>query len=60
MDAALAQAITQLSAEQRAVLQRCYRRGWTTHHTAADLGMTDNAVKSSLHDTLISLVASTK
>ena len=60
MDVVLAQALTQLSAEQRAVLQRCYSRGWTTHHTAVDLGMTDSAVKSSLHDTLTYLVASTK
>jgi RNA polymerase sigma-70 factor (ECF subfamily) len=46
-----------LSVEQRAVLDRCFYRGWTTYRTAVDLGITDCAVKSTLHDALRVLLA---
>jgi RNA polymerase sigma-70 factor (ECF subfamily) len=53
--ARIARAVSQLAAEQRAVLSRCFYRGWTTGRTAADLGIPDGVVKSRLHDALWSL-----
>ncbi|MET0702742.1 MAG: sigma factor-like helix-turn-helix DNA-binding protein [Mycobacterium sp.] len=55
--ARIAHFVAQLSAEQRAVLTRCFFRGWTTNQTATDLGMADYAVKSSLHDALWIMLA---
>jgi RNA polymerase sigma-70 factor, ECF subfamily len=45
----IADAMTQLSAEHRAVIERSYYRGWTTAQTAADLGIAEGTVKSRLH-----------
>jgi RNA polymerase sigma-70 factor, ECF subfamily len=53
----IAEALKQLSAEQRRALRRCFYWGWTTGQAAADLGITDGAVKSRLHDALHTLLA---
>ncbi|SPM38607.1 DNA-directed RNA polymerase specialized sigma subunit, sigma24 family, partial [Mycobacterium numidiamassiliense] len=45
----IADAMTQLSAEHRAVVERAYYRGWTTAQTAVDLGIAEGTVKSRLH-----------
>ncbi|SPM32811.1 DNA-directed RNA polymerase specialized sigma subunit, sigma24 family, partial [Mycobacterium rhizamassiliense] len=45
----IADAMTQLSTEHRAVIERSYYRGWTTAQTAADLGIAEGTVKSRLH-----------
>ena len=45
----IADAMAQLSAEHRAVIERSYYRGWTTTQTAADLGIAEGTVKSRLH-----------
>jgi RNA polymerase sigma-70 factor, ECF subfamily len=42
-------AMAQLSAEHRAVVERSYYRGWTTAQIAADLGIAEGTVKSRLH-----------
>jgi RNA polymerase sigma-70 factor (ECF subfamily) len=55
--ARIAHFVAQLSVEQRAVLSRCFFRGWTTSQTATDLGLTDYTVKSTLHDALWTLLA---
>ena len=45
----IADAMTQLSAEHRAVIERSYYRGWTTAQIAADLEIAEGTVKSRLH-----------
>jgi DNA-directed RNA polymerase specialized sigma24 family protein len=55
--ARIAYFVAQLSAEQRAVLSRCFFRGWTTNQAATDLGLADYAVKSALHDALWIIMA---
>lgn len=45
----IADAISQLSAEHRAVIDRSYYRGWTTAQVAADLQVAEGTVKSRLH-----------
>jgi RNA polymerase sigma-70 factor (ECF subfamily) len=45
----IAEAMTQLSAEHRAVIDRSYYRGWTTAQIAADLEIAEGTVKSRLH-----------
>ncbi|AKN18897.1 RNA polymerase subunit sigma [Mycobacterium haemophilum DSM 44634] len=42
-------ALAQLSAEHRAVIERSYYRGWTTAQIATDLGIAEGTVKSRLH-----------
>jgi RNA polymerase sigma-70 factor, ECF subfamily len=42
-------AMAQLSAEHRAVVERAYYRGWTTAQIAMDLGIAEGTVKSRLH-----------
>jgi RNA polymerase sigma-70 factor (ECF subfamily) len=44
--------MSQLSPDERAVVLRCFYWGWTTGQAAADLEITDCAVKSRLHDAL--------
>jgi RNA polymerase sigma-70 factor (ECF subfamily) len=43
------EAMAQLSAQHRAVVQRSYYQGWTTAQIAADLGIAEGTVKSRLH-----------
>ncbi|MEQ0575821.1 sigma-70 family RNA polymerase sigma factor SigL, partial [Mycobacterium tuberculosis] len=45
----IADALAQLSAEHRAVIQRSYYRGWSTAQIATDLGIAEGTVKSRLH-----------
>lgn len=45
----IADAMAQLSADHRAVIERSYYRGWTTTQIAADLGVAEGTVKSRLH-----------
>jgi RNA polymerase sigma-70 factor (ECF subfamily) len=45
----IADAMTQLSADHRAVIERSYHRGWTTAQVAADLQIAEGTVKSRLH-----------
>ncbi|WP_301146159.1 sigma-70 family RNA polymerase sigma factor [Mycobacterium simiae] len=45
----IAEAMTQLSVEHRAVIERSYYRGWTTAQIAADLEIAEGTVKSRLH-----------
>lgn len=45
----IADAITQLSSDHRAVIDRSYYRGWTTGQIAADLHIPEGTVKSRLH-----------
>lgn len=45
----IADAMTQLSGEHRAVIERSYYRGWTTAQIANDLGIAEGTVKSRLH-----------
>ncbi len=45
----MADAMAQLSAEHRAVIERSYYRGWTTAQIAVDLGIAEGTVKSRLH-----------
>lgn len=42
-------AMTQLSTEHKAVIERSYYRGWTTGQIAQDLGIAEGTVKSRLH-----------
>ena len=42
-------AMAQLSAQHRAVIERSYYRGWTTAQIAADLDIAEGTVKSRLH-----------
>ncbi len=45
----IADAMAQLSAEHRAVIERSYYRGWTTAQIANDLDIAEGTVKSRLH-----------
>jgi RNA polymerase sigma-70 factor, ECF subfamily len=45
----IADALAQLSAEQRAVMRRSYYLGWTTAQIADDLQIAESTVKSRLH-----------
>ena len=45
----LVEAMTQLSAEHQAVIERSYYRGWTTAQVAADLQIAEGTVRSRLH-----------
>lgn len=45
----IADAMAQLSAEHRAVIDRSYYRGWSTAQIAQDLGIAEGTVKSRLH-----------
>lgn len=45
----IADAMAQLSAEHRAVIERSYYRGWSTAQIAADLQIAEGTVKSRLH-----------
>jgi RNA polymerase sigma-70 factor (ECF subfamily) len=45
----IAEAMAQLSAQHRAVVQRSYYQGWSTAQIAADLGIAEGTVKSRLH-----------
>jgi RNA polymerase sigma-70 factor (ECF subfamily) len=51
----IADAVRQLPFERRAVICRAYYQGWTTTEIAADLKLTEAAVKSRLHDGLFAL-----
>ena len=51
----MADAMTQLSAEHRAVVERSYYRGWTTAQIATDLDIAEGTVKSRLHYALRAL-----
>ena len=42
-------AMTKLSAEHQAVIERSYYRGWTTWQIADNLGIAEGTVKSRLH-----------
>ena len=53
---AAAEAVAQLSAEQRAVLSRSYYLGWTVARIAEDLQIAEGTVKSRLHDALRALL----
>jgi RNA polymerase sigma-70 factor (ECF subfamily) len=45
----IADALAQLSAEHRDVIERSYYRGWTTAQIATDLQIAEGTVKSRLH-----------
>jgi len=45
----ISDALTQLTAEHRAVIRRSYYLGWTTAQIAADLDIPEGTVKSRLH-----------
>jgi RNA polymerase sigma-70 factor, ECF subfamily len=45
----IADAMAQMSAEHRAVVERSYYRGWSTAQIAADLDIAEGTVKSRLH-----------
>ena len=45
----MSEALTKLSADHRAVVQRAYYQGWTTAQIAADLNIAEGTVKSRLH-----------
>jgi RNA polymerase sigma-70 factor, ECF subfamily len=45
----IAEAMAQLSAEDRAVIERSYYRGWTTAQIAADLQIAEGTVISRVH-----------
>ena len=49
------EALSRLSAGQRAVILRSFYMGWTTMQIAADLNITDSIVKSRLRDALQTL-----
>ena len=51
----IADALWQLPFEHRTVIYKAYYQGWTTARIAADLKMTEAAVKSMLHDGLHAL-----
>lgn len=42
-------ALSELSEDHRAVIQRAYYQGWSTAQIAADLGIAEGTVKSRLH-----------
>jgi RNA polymerase sigma-70 factor, ECF subfamily len=45
----IADAMTQMSPDHRAVIERSYYRGWSTAQIAADLDIAEGTVKSRLH-----------
>ncbi|OBH18479.1 sigma-70 family RNA polymerase sigma factor [Mycolicibacter terrae] len=45
----IADAMTHLSTDHQAVIERAYYRGWTTGQVAEDLGIAEGTVKSRLH-----------
>lgn len=45
----LSNALSQLSADHRAVIRRSYYEGWTSAQIAADLGIPEGTVRSRLH-----------
>jgi RNA polymerase sigma-70 factor (ECF subfamily) len=45
----IADAMAQMSADHRAVIERSYYRGWSTAQIAADLDIAEGTVKSRLH-----------
>ena len=51
----IADAMAELSAEHRAVIELSYYRGWTTARIAADLGIAEGTMKSRLHDAVWAL-----
>jgi RNA polymerase sigma-70 factor, ECF subfamily len=51
----IADAMAQMSAEHRAVVERSYYRGWTTAQIAEDLQIAEGTVKSRLHYALRAL-----
>jgi RNA polymerase sigma-70 factor, ECF subfamily len=51
----IADALTRLSAEHRAVIRRAYYLGWTTTQIADDLDIGERTVKSRLHFALRAL-----
>ena len=51
----IADAMAQMSAEHRAVVERSYYRGWTTAQIAADPDIAEGTVKSRLHYALRAL-----
>ena len=53
----IADALTRLSAEHRAVIRRAYYLGWTTTQIADDLHIGERTVKSRLHFALQALLA---
>lgn len=52
------EALSRLSAGQRAVILRSFYMGWTTMQIAADVNITDSMVKSRLRDALHTLARS--
>ena len=51
----ISEAMAQLSTEHRAVVRRAYYLRWTTAQIAADLGIAEGTVKSTLHYALRAL-----
>ena len=51
----IGEALTRLTPQHRAVIQRSYFQGWTTVQIAADLGIAEGTVKSRLHYALRAL-----
>jgi RNA polymerase sigma-70 factor, ECF subfamily len=51
----ISEAMAQLSTKHRAVVQRSYYLRWTTAQIAADLGIAEGTVKSTLHYALRAL-----
>jgi RNA polymerase sigma-70 factor, ECF subfamily len=51
----IADAMAQMSADHRAVVERSYYRGWTTAQIAEDLQIAEGTVKSRLHYALRAL-----
>jgi RNA polymerase sigma-70 factor, ECF subfamily len=51
----IADAMAQMTAEHRAVVERSYYRGWSTAQIAADLDIAEGTVKSRLHYALRAL-----
>src|SRR6201985_816215 len=51
----IADAMAQMSADHRAVIERSYYRGWTTAQIPADLDIAEGTVKSRLHYAVRSL-----
>ncbi len=51
----ISEAMAQLSTEHRAVVRRSYYLRWTTAQIAADLGIAEGTVKSTLHYALRAL-----
>jgi RNA polymerase sigma-70 factor (ECF subfamily) len=52
----IGEAMAQLSTEHRAVVRRSYYLRWTTAQIAADLGIAEGTVKSTLHYALRALL----